>query len=100
MGLDPLGKLVDGNEQVGKASGCSLQRSDQVEAPNGEWPRDGDGLQGMSQEMVLPCIVLTSFAGAYQLNGVGDRGWPIETLPECVSDEGSRHRVMAASPRV
>jgi hypothetical protein len=50
--------------------------------------------------MGLPCIVLASFAGAYQLNGVGDRSWPIEALPECVSDKGSRHRVMIASPRV
>jgi hypothetical protein len=58
--------------------------SDQVEPPNNERPRDGDGLQGMSREMDLPCIVLASFAGAYQL-GVGvltpitlwlDLGWP------------------------
>jgi hypothetical protein len=50
--------------------------------------------------MGLPCIVLASFAGAYQLNGVGDRAWTIEALPEHVSDEGSRRRVMTASPRV
>jgi hypothetical protein len=58
--------------------------SNQVEPPNSERPRDGDGLQGMSREMDLPCIVLTSIAGAYQL-GVGvltpitlwlDLGWP------------------------
>jgi hypothetical protein len=44
MGLDPLGKLVDGNEHVGEAPGCSLQGSNQVEPPNGEQPRDGNCL--------------------------------------------------------
>jgi hypothetical protein len=50
--------------------------------------------------MGLPCIVLASFAGVYQLNGVEDHGWPIEALLECVSDKGSRCHVMIASPRV
>jgi hypothetical protein len=99
-GLDPLGKFVNGDEQVGEAPGCFLQGSDQVEPPDGEWPSDGDGLQGMSREMGLPCVVLAYFAGAYQLNGVKDRGWPIEALPECVSDKGSRRHMMTASPQV
>jgi hypothetical protein len=63
--LDPLGKLVNGDEQVGEAPSCFLQGSDQVEPPNGERSCDGNGLQGMSQEMGLPCVVLESFAGAY-----------------------------------
>jgi hypothetical protein len=50
--------------------------------------------------MGLPHIVLASFVGAYQLNGVGDHGWPIEALSERVSDKGSRCRVVIASPRV
>jgi hypothetical protein len=83
---------------VGEAPGCFLQGFDQVEPPNDEWPCYEDGLQGMSREMGLPCVVLASFAGAYQLNGIGDHGWPIETLLERISDEGSRRRVMTASP--
>jgi hypothetical protein len=43
-GLDPLGKLVNGDEQVGAAPSCSLQGSDQVKPPNGERPCDGNGL--------------------------------------------------------
>jgi hypothetical protein len=39
--------------------------SDQVKPPNSERPYDGNSLQGVSQEMGLPCIVLASFAGAY-----------------------------------
>jgi hypothetical protein len=64
-GLDPLGKLVNGDEQVGETPSCSLQGSNQVEPPNGERPCDRNGLQGVSREMGLPCIVLASFAGVY-----------------------------------
>jgi hypothetical protein len=54
----------------------------------------------MSREMGLPCVVLATFAGMYQFDGIGDHGQPIEALPERFSDEGSRRRVMTASPRV
>jgi hypothetical protein len=65
VGLDPLGEFVDCNEQVGEAAGCSFQRSDKVEPPNGKWPRDGNGLQGVCWEMGLSRIVLATFVGAY-----------------------------------
>ena len=44
LGLYPLCKLVYGDKQVGIALGCSLKRSDQIEPPDHEWPRDGDHL--------------------------------------------------------
>jgi hypothetical protein len=65
MGLDPLGKFVNGNKQVGEATSCPFQGSNKVEPPNSKWPCDGDGLQGMSREMGLSRIVLAAFAGAY-----------------------------------
>jgi hypothetical protein len=65
MGLDPLGKFVNCNEQVGEAASCPFQGSDQVKPPNSERPCDGDSLQSMSQEMGLTSIVLAAFAGAY-----------------------------------
>jgi hypothetical protein len=64
-GLDPLGKFVNGNKQVGEATGCPFQGSNKVKPPNGKWPRDGDGLQGVSWKMGLTSIVLAAFAGAY-----------------------------------
>jgi hypothetical protein len=42
--LDPLGKLVNGDEQVGEALSCSLQGFDQVEPPNSKWPCNRNGL--------------------------------------------------------
>ena len=48
--------------------------------------------------MSLLSIVLASFAGAYDPLGVGHRGWLVETLPECVFDQGSRCGVMSTDP--
>ena len=48
--------------------------------------------------MGLLSVVLASFAGAYDLLGIAHRGWPVETLPECVSDQASRRGVMSAKP--
>jgi hypothetical protein len=63
--LDPLGEFVDGDEQVGEATGCPFQRSDKVKPPNGKRPRDGNGLQGMCWKVGLSRIVLATFAGTY-----------------------------------
>jgi hypothetical protein len=65
MGLDPLGKLINGDEIVGEATSCLLQGSDQVESPNGKQPCEGNRLQGVSREMGLLYVVLASFAGVY-----------------------------------
>jgi hypothetical protein len=46
----------------------------------------------------LLCVELTPLAGAYNPSGVGHRGWPVETLSEGISNEGSRCYVVTASP--
>ena len=43
--LYPLCKLVYGDKQVRIAPGCPLERSDQNEPPDHEWPHDGDRLE-------------------------------------------------------
>jgi hypothetical protein len=48
----------------------------------------------------LPYVELTPLAGAYNPSGVSHCGWPVETLSEGVSNEGSRRCVVTASPRV
>jgi hypothetical protein len=64
-GLNPLGKFVNGNEQVGEATSYPSQGSDKVEPPNGERPCDRDSLQGVGREMGLSRKVLATFVGAY-----------------------------------
>ena len=45
-----------------------------------------------------PSIVLTPFAGAHDLLGVGYSGGPIEALSERVSDQGSRCSMVTVDP--
>ena len=77
---------------------CPLEGPYQVKPPDREWPRDGDRLERLGQQVSLPSAVLASFAGVYDLLGVGHRGWPVETLLECVFDQGSRCGVMSVDP--
>jgi hypothetical protein len=45
-------------------------------------------------------VELTPSAKAYNPSGVGHCGWPVETLSESISYEGSRCYMVIASPRV
>jgi len=83
---------------VGVASGRLLERSNQIEPPDHERPRDGDHLECLGQEVSLPSIVLTPFASAYILLGVGYRSGPVEALSECISNQGSRRGVVTIDP--
>ena len=84
--LYPLCKLVYGDKQVRIAPGHPLERSDQIEPQDHEWPRDGDSLECLGQQVGLPNVVLTPFTGAHNLFSVGYCGRPIEDLSERVSD--------------
>ena len=41
-------------------------------------------------------VVLTPFAGAYNLLGIGYRGGPVKALSECISNQGSWCSMMTA----
>ena len=70
---------------MGEAPGRLLQKPDEVEAPDGEGPGDGDHLQGLSREVGLPCIELATLIGLDDLCGVCHGGGLVETLSEGVS---------------
>ena len=80
------------------ALGCPLERSNQIEPPDHEWPRDGDRLECLGRQVGLPSVVLTPFIGAHNLFGVGYYGRAVEALTECVSDQGSRHSMVTVDP--
>jgi hypothetical protein len=46
----------------------------------------------------LPSVILTPFLGAHDLLSVRHRGWPVEALLECVSDQGLGHGVVPTDP--
>ena len=69
------------------APGCLLQGADEVQTPHSKRPGDGYGLQSLSRQVGLPCVELTPFAGADNSSGVSYRRWPVEALPESISNE-------------
>ena len=48
--------------------------------------------------MSLPSVVLTPFAGAYDLLGIGYYSGPVEALSECIPNQGSRHGMVTIDP--
>ena len=78
--LYPLCKLVYGDKQVCIAPGRPLERFDQIEPPDHEWPRDGDRLECLGRQVGLSSVVLTPFIGAHNLFSVGYCGRSIEAL--------------------
>jgi hypothetical protein len=50
--------------------------------------------------MRLYCVELATSVGPHDPGAVGDCGRPVKSLPEGIADEGPRHRVMPAIPRV
>ena len=60
LGLYPLGELVDCYEQVSEATQALFEGSYHVEAPDHEWPGDGDGLKLLCRQMSLPSVELAS----------------------------------------
>jgi hypothetical protein len=98
--LDPLGELVNGDQQVGVAPGRLSQGPDNVQPSHGTGTRDGDRLEGVRWEVGLAGVELAPLAGAHNLVGVGDRGGPVEALAERIAHEGARRRVVAAHARV
>jgi len=98
--LDPFGELVDCYQQVGDAPGRFLQRPDEVQSPHGERPCEWDGLQSVSCKMHLTGIELVTLASPHDFSGIGDCRGPVKTLPERITHEGARRRVVAANSSV
>jgi hypothetical protein len=80
---------------VDEAPKHPLERPDKVQTLDPERPCDGDHLEHLGWQVSLPSVVLTPFARAYHLGGVSHDSGPVETLPECVPDEGAWHRMVA-----
>ena len=83
-----------------KPSGRLFEWPNQVEPLDHEGPRDGDHLERLGWEVSLLSVVLTSFAGAYNLLGIGYCGGPVEALSECIPNQGPWCGMMTADPTV
>ena len=81
---------------MGEAPGRSLEGPDEIQPPDREWPRDGDGLEGLRGQVSLAREELAPLTGTDYLGSVGDRRRPVEALPEGIADEGPWRSVVAA----
>ena len=86
LSLYALSKLVYDDKQVCIAPGRPLERSNQIEPPDHEWPCDGGCLECMGWQVGLSSIVLTPFIGAHNLFSINYYGRPVEALSERVFD--------------
>ena len=94
--LQSICELVYGDKQVGEAPGRLFEWPNQVKPPDHEGPHVGDHLERLGQEVSLPSIVLTPFVGAHNLLGIGYCGGLVETLSECIPNQGSWCGMMTA----
>ena len=85
---------------MGEAPRRLFEWPNQVEPLDREGPRDGDHLECLGREVSLPSVVLTPFAGAYNLLGIGYYGGPVEALLECVSNQGPWRGMVTADSTV
>ena len=85
---------------MGEAPRRFFEWPNQVKPLDREGPRDRDHLDRLGRKVNLPSVVLTPFAGAYNLLGVGYCGGPVEALSERVPNQGSRRGVVTADPTV
>jgi hypothetical protein len=55
--------------------------------PYGEWPGGWNHLQSLSRCVYLLCMELTCFAGLYQLSCILESSWPVEAVPEGLTNQ-------------
>ena len=56
----PLGEFIHHDQDMGQVPSSRLEWSDHVEAPNSEWPGDGNRLQGWCRQVNLLAEQLAS----------------------------------------
>jgi hypothetical protein len=86
-GLRPLGELVDGNEEVPVPANGPVKWSQDIHPPYDEWPGGWNHLQSLSWCVYLLCVELTRLAGLYHLSCILESGWPVEAMPEGLTDQ-------------
>jgi hypothetical protein len=98
LGFDPLGELVYCNQQMRQAPGHCLEWSHHVQAPDSEWLGERNGLEGRRWSVPMLGEALTAVAMLHQLICVPQGRWPVETVVEGLSHQGSGGCVMPALP--
>ena len=77
-----------------------FEGSDHVEAPDHEWPGDGDGLKLLCWQVSLPSIELASFTPTDNLLYVSECSGLVETLTKGFLDQRPWGHVMSVDSSV
>jgi hypothetical protein len=96
--FDPLGKLVDHDENPFESTWSWLEGSDGVQSPAREGPCRRYRLQLVSRYMDLLSEELAVDTMSYQLLRVSDCCWPIETCSKTLPDQSARCCMVTAYP--
>ena len=83
---------------MSEAARALFEGSYHVEAPDHEWPGDGDGLELLCRQMGLSSVELASFTPTDDLLCISQRGGPVKTLAKGFSDQRPWGHVMSADP--
>jgi hypothetical protein len=85
--LWPLCELFDGDEEETVPADGPGEWSQDIHPPYGEWPGGWNHLQSLSRCVYLLCMELTCFAGLYHLSCILESSWPVEAMPEGLTNQ-------------
>jgi hypothetical protein len=86
-GLWPLCEFVDSDEEETVPTDSPGEWSQDIHPPYDEWLGGWNHLQSLSRCVYLLCMELTCFAGLYQLSCILESSWPIEAVPEDLTNQ-------------
>ena len=82
---------------MSEAARALFEVSYHVEAPDHEWPGDGDGLELLCRQMSLSSVELESFTPTNDLLYISQHSGPVKTLAKGFSDQQPWGHVMPAN---
>jgi hypothetical protein len=86
-GPRPLRELVDGDEEETVPADGPGEWSQDIHPPYDEWPGGWNHLQSLSWCVYMLCMELTGLVGLYHLSCILEGGWPVEAMPEGLTDQ-------------
>jgi hypothetical protein len=85
--LWPLCEFVDSDKEETVPTDSPGEWPQDIHPPYGEWPGGWHHLQSLSRCVYLLCMELTCFAGLYQLSCILESSWPVEAVPEGLTNQ-------------
>jgi hypothetical protein len=85
--LWPLCEFVDSDEEESVPADSPGEWPQDIHSPYDEWPGGWNHLQSLSRCVYLLFMELTCFTGLYQLSCILKSSWPVEAMPEGLTNQ-------------